>query len=593
MTIKKLTCGLLVGSSLLAASIASAVTPSPVSITQVNPATDGSDNYVIEGRIDATQNISSFDINGYAPMTFDGNSFSLQMPKTDHYQINLHDSNGGYQALNYAAPSVAVDSAIQVVVSDQLMQDLGPAMGTLLTDLNLNDILGIGPNQCVVDTYWLIGCDLYIKKLELQGTPKIDLSFTPSNGEQLTVNINMDIPRAVMSTKIKRAWWWGYRNTTVTTDDIKVSLQVGVKATADQSIKLVLDEPSDVQLRIGKMRVSSNTLAAHLIPVFKDVIADVVNRHVANVAGPFLNHLPIPSIPLSLPIDVDGDSVNDAEFAINMNAQLLDVLAGGDGQAVLAGSISSAQVAPGRDAIGSRRIGGFLPGAEPVVAPTDVSAAVSVDLANQILLAVYQSGVEEKVVLPLKVRDLGEVGAVLPFLGYALDDDLNIRLSFAATPELQVNNSSLYPLGLEIVIPELTLDIAAVTANGEETIMNITSDVVVATSLAAQSDGKLQLEFGNLLALNNLVVNGGVLADQLPPEQMAAIITVVLPDVVADFEPMINDLLNVARLELDIGEMLSDWLQAEFPSVPVTGYITETGVSEDESYMMLGVGIDL
>ena len=181
---------------------------------------------------------------------------------------------------------------------------------------------------------------------------------------------------------------------------------------------------------------------------------------------------------------------------------------------------------------------------------------------------------------------------MLPFLGYGLDDDLNVRLRFAATPELQANNSSLYPLGLEVVIPALTLDIAAVTPSGDESIMNITADVVVATSLAAQSDGKLQLEFDNLLALNNVIVNGGVLANQLPPEQLAGIIAIAIPDVVADFEPMINELLNVARLELDIGQMLSDWLQAEFPSVPVAGYITETGVSDDEAYMMLGVGID-
>ncbi len=61
---------------------------------------------------------------------------------------------------------------------------------------------------------------------------------------------------------------------------------------------------------------------------------------------------------------------------------------------------------------------------------------------------------------------------------------------------------------------------------------------------------------------------------------------------VAEYEPMINDLLNVARLELDIGQTLNDWLNAEFPSVPVQGYVTETGVSDDTSYMELGLGID-
>ena len=275
-----------------------------------------------------------------------------------------------------------------------------------------------------------------------------------------------------------------------------------------------------------------------------------------------------------------------------MNAQLLDVLANGDGQVVLAGSIRSALVAPGRDVIGSRRIDGSIPNAEPVTAPTDVRANVAVDLVNQVLTAFYQSGLEEKIALPMKVKDLGEFGLALQFLGYDLEDDLNVRTRFGSSPELQVNNSSQFPLGLDLGIPNMRLQMAVVRGDDEEVIMDLNSDILVDTSLGAEGDGRLLLEFSNLLALNDVIINGGTLADALPPEVMADIIALALPALVSDFEPVINDLLNAVRLELDIGEVLNNWLNAQFPSLPVAGHITETGVNDDETYMTVGVGID-
>lgn len=584
-----LSCLAIISPAMLATANPAAGT---VAITNVTAVNDGSDAIIVEGQVDGSQGFTSLDINGYAPSSFDGETFSLVMPANSNYQINLFGDAGEYASLDYAATNVGLDSAVQVVVGDQLMADLGPAMAKLLSDLDLNEVLGIGPKECVVDTGWLYGCDFYIKALAIEGTPEITLFFTPGSGEALTVNIAVLIPRAVMSTKIKRAFWWGYRKTTVTTDNIFVSFQLGVEATANQSIKLVLDEPSDVQLSIGNMNVSSNTLAAHLVPLFKDVIADVVNAHVAQVAGPFLNLLPIPAIPLDLPVDIDGDGVNDAEFAIRMNAELLDVLASGDGQAVLAGYIQSATVAEGREVLGTRRIGGTLPDAEAVTAPTDINASVSVDLVNQIMTALYQSGIEEKIALPMTVQDLGAFGQALVFFGFNLDDPLLIQLSFNAAPEMLANNSSLYPLGLEMAIPQLSMQMVIPRESGDEVIMDLNADVMVATSLGAEGDGRLKLEFQDLLVLNNVTINGGTLSTMLPPEAMADVIAFALPDILAEFEPTINDLLNVARLELDIGAMLSDWLSAEFPSVPVSAYVTETGVSDDESYLNLGVAID-
>lgn len=549
----------------------------------------------VQGRIDASQNFTSLDINGYSANMLDASNFSATLPASETYQLRLYGDTGEYQLIDYAATNQAVYSAIQVVVGNQLTTDLGPALGRLLTDLDLNAVLGINSNECVVDTFVLRGCDLYIKQLAMVGTPDVTLSFTPENNGELTINVAIDIPEAVLQTKVKRAFWWGYRNTTITTRDIDASFQIGVKPTSNQSIKLVLDDASDVNLAIGNMSVSSNALAPHLIPLFKDTIAAVIDRHLANVAGPFLALLPIPAIPLSLPVDIDGDDVNDAEFAINFSAETLDVLADNDGLAVLSGSISSATVKPGREVLGTRRIGGALPGAEPVTAPTDISANIAVDLVNQVLAAVYQSGLEEKLSIPMPMSSLGDFGIILVYsFGYSFDDVVNIGLSFGTAPEMLANSDSQYDLGIDASLNQMRLILSTPREGGEEVILDLTADALIDTSLGAETDGTLHVEFNNLLALNNTVVTGGTLVEDFgfPPDVLSILVGSALPGLVTRLEPTINDLLNVARLELDIGEVLSGFLDAEFPSVPVEAYVTEAGVSDDDSYLNVGVGID-
>ncbi len=576
------------GAALAFTSASFAVELSPVTITGVEPATDGSDNLIITGTAD---DATSLDINGY-PATLDGRAFTLLMPPAQGYQVNLYGADGSYQALNYAAPDAAVTSAVQVVVGEQLAQDVGPALSRLLENLDLNAVPGINPNQCVLDTWFLIGCDFYLREMAIQGQPVIDLYFTPGGGEQLTINIDIAIPSAVMTTDVKRSWWFGYDRTTMTTKDIDVQFQIGVEATSNQSIKLVLDDPSDVHLDIGSMTVKSTNIAAYMIPLFKDAIAGLVNTSVVAVAGPFLQLLPIPAIPLSLPLDIDGDGTDDAEFAINMAPEVLDVLPGGAGQAVISGAITSANVAPGRQVLGSRIIEGTLPGTEAVGGTTDLSADVSVNLLNQVLTAVYQSGIDRKLVVPLTVNDLGSFGGALTAFGYTLDTPLNIALDFGAAPEMQVNNDSLYPLGLDMVLPRMRMVMSVPGGDTDEVIMDLTADFLVSTSLGAESTGELHLEFGDLLALQNVQANGGRFVDLYGPGVLTTWVPLLLPMVITEYEPMINDLLAAPRLELDIGAMLTDWLNAEFPSVPVEGYVTEAGVTPDEAYMQVGLGID-
>lgn len=560
--------------------------------TAVDPDTNTID---IQGRIDANQNFSSLDINGYPVSLLDATNFSASLPASENYQVRLYGDMGEYQVIDYAATDQPVDSAVQLVIGNQLTTDLGPVLGRLLTDLDLNAVLGFDANKCVVDTPFLRGCDLYIKQLAMVGTPDVSLSFTPENNGELTINIAIDIPEVVMQTKVKRGFWWGYRNTTINTKDVDVSFQIGVRPTNNQSIKLVLDEASDVNLSIGQMRVRSNALAPYLIPVFKDTIAAVIDHHLANIAGPFLALLPIPAIPINLPIDIDGDDINDAEFAINFNAETLDVLANNDGLAVLNGSIQSTMIAPGRNVLGTRRIDSTLPEAAPVTSPTDLGANIAVDLVNQVLTAVYQSGIEEKLNLSLPMSSLGDFGVILVFsFGYSFDDIVDVRLSFGTAPELLANSDSQYALGVDASLNDMRLILSTARPDGDEVILDITADALIDTSLGAETDGTLLLEFDNLLALNNTAVNAGTLVEDFgfPPDVLAQLVGAALPGLVTRLEPTINDLLNVARLELDIGEVLGGFLNAEFPSVPVAAFVTETGVSDDDSYLNVGVGID-
>lgn len=578
---------------LFVSTAASAVSLSPVTILQVDPATDGSGSLLVHGRVDTAAGVASMNINDVPVSAFDGEFFDAVVTPATAYTINLAKFDGTTEQIQYSDPSAKVDTAIQVLIGNPFVGELGDAMGRLLANLDINAILGISPGECVVNTWYLIGCDFYIDRLGLEGTPDIDIWFTPGNGEELTINLDIKIPKTVVSTRVKRSYWFGYDRSTFVTRDIRVFVQLGAKATANQSVKLILDDPSDINIRIGSMQVYSINLAAHLVPVFSDAIINIVNRHLVALAGPLLNALPIPAIPIALPLDINGDGNNDAEFAIKMGAELLDVLSSGEGQAVLAGSISSKTVAPGRDVLGSRTIPSVAPNASALTGNTDVAAAVSVNLVNQILTAVYQSGIEEKIVLPVTFGDVGLLTQLGNQVGYGPEDPLNISLQFGAQPELQVNSTSLYPLGLEMVLPAMRLVMAVPKADGsEEVIVDLTSDFGVDTSLGTDGDGKLFLEFQGLLGMTNVAINGGTLTDVVPPNILMASISLGVELAVWEFYPMINDLLNSARLELDIGQVLSDWLNTEFPSVPMAGYVSDAGVSSDESYLEVGIGID-
>jgi hypothetical protein len=577
------------------------VLPPGYAMDSVSDVDEITGNVTISGRLDPNKNYVSMDINGYpATLTYSSGpvgapvlTFDLVLPASSDYQVNLYDANSNSVVVNYSAPDAIIDSAVQVVVADHFLTDVGPALSALLMDLDLTDVLNIDANECVIDTWWLIGCDFYLDELGLNGTPTINISFTPTDGSELTVNIDMEIPESVIATRIKKSFWWGYHDTTITTSDISVSLQIGLAATDDQSVKFILDEPSDVHISFGHMDVDSNSLAAHLIPLFKDAAALIINNHVVNIAGPYLAGLDIPRIPINLPIDIDGDGNNDAEFAINMGVELLDVLAGGDGVAQLGGSITSAAVAPGNNTLGVRRIGGMLPTASEVISPTDLQTSIAVDYVNQLLLAVYQSGIEESLAISLKVADLGSVGEILALVGYGPDTVINIAMNLNNQPEIIVNGDSEFPLGLLASIANLDIVMSTQKDGVEEVLLDMTADALLKTSIGAEGDGKLDIELDELVAVNVPTVHGGVLVDLLgDPLAVAISIWQQLPGLMDQLEPIIEELADSARIELDMGEVLGEWLDATFPSVPVAGYITDTGVSDDNTYMNIGIGID-
>lgn len=586
-SVRRLGVGLVLS---LVSVLASAGSLSPVTILSVVPANDGSGSLLVDGRVDAAANVSSLDINNIPVTSFDGKNFDVQLTPASSYTINLYKYDGTSEQVVYGDPAGSIDTAIQVLIGNPFMIDVGNAMGTLLTNIDVNAVLGISPNQCVIDTWFLWGCDFYIDKMAIQGTPQIDLFFSPGTRQALTVNIGINIPAAVMQTRLKRSYWWGYDRTSMYTKDIRVFFQLGVAATKNQSVKLILDDPSDVQMHIGSMSVRSTNLAAYIIPMYKDAITSLINNHLVNVVGPFLNLLPIPAIPITLPIDIDGDGVNDAEFDVKMHAELLDVLGSGEGVAALAGSISSANVAPGREVLGARTIPSVAPGPEALTGTTDIGAAISVNMINQVMTAVYQSGIDQKLAVGLTLADLGSFGSFFNTLGYGPDDQLSISLGFGAAPEIQVNSSGLYPLGLDMGMRNLRLVISA--PEKEELLMDINADFLVGTSLGTDANGKLFLDLSNLLAVDNITVNGGRVLEVFQPGPLANLIKFAMPFVILEYEPMINDLLNAARLELDIGQALTDWLNTDFPSVPVAGYVSEAGVNDDESYLEIGLGVD-
>jgi len=46
---------------------------------------------------------------------------------------------------------------MQIVIGNDVLGEVGDAMGRLLTDLDLNAVPGIDPTECVIDTIFRIG----------------------------------------------------------------------------------------------------------------------------------------------------------------------------------------------------------------------------------------------------------------------------------------------------------------------------------------------------------------------------------------------------------------------------------------------------
>ncbi|WP_237444516.1 hypothetical protein [Sinobacterium norvegicum] len=580
------------------------VTPSTgISILSVD---NNADNTVtINGKAGPWQAITDLTINGYQPLNYipqsdpsitgpEAHIFSLTIPAADHYQIVSYDMLQGTRSADYASADTAIENAVQLAISDQFMAEVGPVVETLLEDISLTSLLDIDSNECIYRQYSWQRCGLYLREAGINGRPDVSVFFTPASNNELTINVAIHIPEAALHTRVKRPFWWGYRNTRIAAKNVDVFAQIGVTATDNQSIKLILDDPSDIALHIGKLDVDSNTIAANMIPLFKNSITTIINKHLVNVVGPILNHVALPEIPLSLPLDIDGDGNNDAVFDIAMHANQLSADNNNTGIVAIGGAISVSEenTAQGREILGYRVIEGELPNAD-LANNTDIQASLAVSFVNQIVAALYQSGLEESIAIPLKVSDLGSFGEALGIFGYAIDAPMNFEIAFGGLPEITLSNDAVNPLGLQLVAPELRFKMIIENAAGEmETALDFEMDVAVATSIGAHADGKLDLDFNDILAMNITTLYPSTISDLGGP-QTAPLITFGLQMMLQEFAPLVEDLTNSARIDLDLGALLNDLLKTnDFSTIPATGYITEADASDDNAYMTIGIGVD-
>ncbi|ROS04778.1 hypothetical protein EDC56_0291 [Sinobacterium caligoides] len=589
-----------IGSCLVLASQGYAQQLSPSTGVSILSVSENADNTVtINGKAGPTQAITDLTINGYQPSDYTPSvapTFSLTIPASDHYEVVTYDQIEGTRSADYVSGNTSVENAVQLAISDGFLTEVGPVVETLLEDISLTSLLDIDSNECVFQLRSWRSCDLYLREMGINGRPEAHIFFSP-NGDELTINIGLTIPEVALETSIKRQWWWGYRNTRIAAKNVTVTAQIGVTATDNQSIKLVLDDPSDIFLNIGALDVNSNTVAAKMIPLFRGAITTIVNNHLVNLVGPVLSKLEIPEIPLSLPLDIDGDSVNDGVFDIALHANKLSVTDNSDGVVSLGGSISVSKenTAPGRSILGYRVIEGELPSPE-LGSNTDIKASLSVSFVNQIVAALYQSGIEEKISIPLKVGDLGSFGGMLANLGlgYTLDSPMFFEIGFGGLPEITLVNDAANPLGLQLVAPELRFRM--LVDNGAGTIDNLLDldmDIAIATSLGAHADGKLDIDFNDILAMNITKFHPSLIPSQGGEEYSKVIVEVGLIMMLDEFAPMIEELSNAARLDLDLGSLLNDLLKTnDFASIPATGYVTEAETSDDNAYMSIGLGVD-
>lgn len=598
MKYKNIALSIATAAAVSSAAFAGQVPADAVIFDKITASSD-SGNVTITGNLKPSLNYTNLSINSNTA-TITDNKFSVTLPAASNYDLVLVDANSNSTSLTYKSSDTVVNQALQAVVGDALLKGIGPAAGTLLTDLDLMKVAGLSPTKCIVDTWLLWGCDMYITEAFLGGKPDLALGFEDTGSDELTVNADISLPQVVLNTKLKRAWWWGYDYIRLDVRDTDVKAQITARATENEGLKIVLDEPSDVNLQIGQINVQSNNLLARLIPYFRTAITSIVNSHLVDIAGPILAKYEIKNIPLDLPLDLNADGKNDAEFAINLGFNKFDVVGSDDGLVRLSANMKSKTVKEGRDAIGSRFIGPGYYAEEGVTAPTAVKASLLQDFANQLLLAVYQSGLDESLNIKLRVDQMGNFGALFGQAGFTGEDMINIAIGFGSLPELVLKANGKNPATFDVSLPNATVSLASdripfdnipKTEDGKGYLLEFDSNIMFSISLGVNSDGSLAIDFPNLLAVSNVNTTGGFFREGLE-SIIDQVVTAAFPTFGNAFEGILGDFLKSPSFKLDMGELLNGAIKdANFPSVPVTVGVTEADVDNDEKFLDLGIGV--
>lgn len=483
------------------------------------------DTLKVSGLVRDVASIDSVTING-VEATLSGNDFVVEIPHSNIYRITATDSHGQSGSLDFAAPQHRLEPLLAMQINDSIFTLIQPI---------INDVFANLDTSSMVDPALRIpfnNSELAITRLDVNkgGAPSIDMHFLPSATESLAIEVTVDMPLVGMGLQ---AFGAAAIDPSMDIDldiaNIGVTMQLAVSNDELNQLRLGLGSAAPFNLALGGITINHfncrnidavcTTLAsaanqAFNNPAFLNLLLNVLNQNVGPMLADILADIELPSVPLNVPLDTNGDGTQDTQLSMDIAPSLLTTGTQGNAYIEMAGSmyVANNQLPAGfKGALGSVYVDA---GPVPAFASAtesgkeyDLGIALPSNFLNQAFLSLYQTGVMSSIAMEILPADLGSMGALLGTVGVGPDDTMRMRLLMGSVPYMQLSHANLAVGRTAGIVMHLDntviyMDVKKAGETDYSVLLGMVADISANLELGIDADNYIDLGVDNLVNMD-------------------------------------------------------------------------------------------
>lgn len=551
----------------------------------------------------------------------DDGSFNEQLDCGYFFEIQTEDSLGNQGTITYAAPGQDYDPSLGIQVNKSLFDFVLPAISDVMKSLGTSPL--IDPDTpFVIPTCIDLGgiqrdCRINLRELSFAQDPDIIFELKDDNDpdvESLVIRAGADIPELNLDATLTLTG--GTPELPPVSFNIKITKMLvaisPVLSTDDaNALKLTLvdQKPLEVSfdieiqnlsLRFFGVEIPVTGLANTIASVAKERIEKAVDENIVPKLKTALEDFAVPNIPLD--VIVAWDNEVRANMAIDIAPTKLDSV-DGNARIELAGNIHAKKLGETyRGAIGHPHLVDPLPtlGATTQQGKEyDLGIALPVNLLNQLFLSLHQTGLLQDFTLPFTfLGGLGEpFDTLIAARGIKVGDILNITIDTGSPLQVQLRKGELTDFLL--YLDRFTFDIKYQPQQEgdnplppQQTLMKVTTDLVVDLGLGVTSDNYIGLSVDNLISMNLVSIESDFLQTGLVPlEEASAAINDTLSIVLLRGDAVTGGISKVVKdtIAQVVGQVTGLTLDLTLPDIGVV--LREFGADETNSHLLLAIDL--